>query len=1057
MNSRIITFYSYKGGTGRSMSLANTAWILASNGKRILVVDWDLEAPGLHRYFHPFLPDHELRSSPGVMDLVWEFATAAMDPATPDEPAWHERLAEIEPYAMSVEHAFPGQGTIDFVPAGRQDDLYSTLVTTFDWSNFYERLGGGGFIEALKRGMRERYDYILIDSRTGLSDTAGICTVQLPDMLVNCFSLSTQAIDGAEAVAASVHRQRAGDQPRMFPVPMRVDDGEQDKLESSRDYARAKFGRYLSHVPDPDGYWGDVEVPYKPFYAYEEILATVGDRPRQQDTVLAATERIVAHLTDQEITRLVTDLDEPGRRALLERFQRVGPLASDRLTPDRRRQPSSRVFISYSYDSIDHFEAVRELWFLLRGHGINALLDRAPGQRRPDWRPWQREQLLAADTVVVVPSPAYRRQPTDDVKDLREAYRTRPQRFVRVVLPGGTHEDLPDFLRGVASTRWAEVRALTAEGVEPLAELILRQVSAVRPSGSNLVTSRPTRNVRNTDPELVDAADALSYALIEEQHMEVRHRRLTDPYPLPLRWSLNSFLSADNGPMTSTSGDLLEETGDPFASLPSGRLVLVGPPGSGKTSAAILLTLRLLQNRTSLQPVPVLLPMASWDPTTQTLQDWIVDRLWVNHAVNRIGRGTAQRLVNEDLILPVLDGLDELPAPLRAAALEALRRSIPPDGMYVMTSRIAEYESSVLTTGRLPVRTTVLTLEPLHSGDVIAHLARNRLPNDMRWEPVLHSLLAQPSGPLARTLTQPLMLQLAVEIYRAPSAHPAELLEIPDEKSIHTHLLNALLPALYDPFPTSDRHDFSPFRARRWLTFLATHLERQQTHELTWWEIHRFFAPGRMRLLLGWFCALLTAPGLVLVYLTSTPLDAAFPDLRPTVAALTGAAFATVMLTVVRSPSPRRALRVLDRRFYPSLTRLTRPVDQATTSPRASLRADRRATLLPPLLTGSGLAAVLTGVTVPSEGFAASVLAGLLTFMVTTLLLMGLSLRSSASGRYAVTVLWLALRGQLPWRLMSFLDDAHRRGVLRRTGAAYQFRHRLLQQVLAEQAKSGKP
>ena len=53
--SRIITFYSYKGGVGRSMALANIAWILASNGKRVLMVDWDLEAPGLHRYFFPFL------------------------------------------------------------------------------------------------------------------------------------------------------------------------------------------------------------------------------------------------------------------------------------------------------------------------------------------------------------------------------------------------------------------------------------------------------------------------------------------------------------------------------------------------------------------------------------------------------------------------------------------------------------------------------------------------------------------------------------------------------------------------------------------------------------------------------------------------------------------------------------------------------------------------------------------------------------------------------------------------------------------------------------------
>lgn len=54
---RIITFYSYKGRTGRTMLLANTAWILASAGKRVLAIDWNLEAPGLHQYFHPFLID----------------------------------------------------------------------------------------------------------------------------------------------------------------------------------------------------------------------------------------------------------------------------------------------------------------------------------------------------------------------------------------------------------------------------------------------------------------------------------------------------------------------------------------------------------------------------------------------------------------------------------------------------------------------------------------------------------------------------------------------------------------------------------------------------------------------------------------------------------------------------------------------------------------------------------------------------------------------------------------------------------------------------------------
>src|SRR5436189_50223 len=78
---KIITFYSYKGGTGRSMALANVAWILASQGKRVLIVDWDLEAPGQHRYFHPFIQDKNLTSSEGLIDLVMRFEDAAIRPA----------------------------------------------------------------------------------------------------------------------------------------------------------------------------------------------------------------------------------------------------------------------------------------------------------------------------------------------------------------------------------------------------------------------------------------------------------------------------------------------------------------------------------------------------------------------------------------------------------------------------------------------------------------------------------------------------------------------------------------------------------------------------------------------------------------------------------------------------------------------------------------------------------------------------------------------------------------------------------------------------------------
>jgi hypothetical protein len=80
-SGKIITFYSYKGGTGPSMAVSNVAWILASNGYDVLLIDWDLEAPGLHRYLRPFLVDPELTSSPGVIDFVWDAARVNVTPS----------------------------------------------------------------------------------------------------------------------------------------------------------------------------------------------------------------------------------------------------------------------------------------------------------------------------------------------------------------------------------------------------------------------------------------------------------------------------------------------------------------------------------------------------------------------------------------------------------------------------------------------------------------------------------------------------------------------------------------------------------------------------------------------------------------------------------------------------------------------------------------------------------------------------------------------------------------------------------------------------------------
>jgi formylglycine-generating enzyme required for sulfatase activity/cellulose biosynthesis protein BcsQ len=341
---RIVTFYSYKGGTGRSMALANVAWILANNRKRVLVVDWDLEAPGLHRYFAPFLADAELLSTDGVIDFVLNYATEALTPAdgdtaihrnsaNADGQPWYRPWADLTRYAISLDFDFPEPGTLDLVPAGCQGPFYGDRVRSFNWQSFYDRLGGGEFLEETRRKIIEEYDYILIDSRTGVSDTAGICTIQMPDILVVCFTANNQAIEGAAAVAASVRAQSSHGPPRrgptrILPVLTRVDESEKSKLSRRQRYAQDLFSSVLNDpaasVGDSSAYWTKMQIPYIPFYSYEETLAPFGDQPRKVGDLLSAMERLAAFVTEGAVRESCQSLDQLMRQRILALYEGWG-------------------------------------------------------------------------------------------------------------------------------------------------------------------------------------------------------------------------------------------------------------------------------------------------------------------------------------------------------------------------------------------------------------------------------------------------------------------------------------------------------------------------------------------------------------------------------------------------------------------------------------------------------------------------------------------------------------------------------------------------------------
>jgi len=334
---QIITFYSYKGGTGRTMALSNVAWILAASGKRVLVVDWDLESPGLHRFFRPFISEGMLSGSGGVIELILAYENAARQAARRDPNAPgrlpHASYARVGQHAFSVLWEWEGGGTLDFLRAGRHNHEYSQSIAALNWDDFYEVLAGGFFFDALREDMKANYDYVLIDSRTGLSDVADVCTVHLPDTLVTCFTLSDQGIEGAAEVARLISRKTVPRQIRVLPLMTRIDLAEMKKAEIGRQVARQRFAGLPLGLTEQqrEAYWSRVEVPYRAFYAYEETLATFEDEPGKPNTLLASFEALTSHLTNGDVTGMpIIDRAERGR--VRAQFVRTAGVIDDEVT-----------------------------------------------------------------------------------------------------------------------------------------------------------------------------------------------------------------------------------------------------------------------------------------------------------------------------------------------------------------------------------------------------------------------------------------------------------------------------------------------------------------------------------------------------------------------------------------------------------------------------------------------------------------------------------------------------------------------------------------------------
>ncbi|MFJ9618821.1 NACHT domain-containing protein [Streptomyces noursei] len=357
---------------------------------------------------------------------------------------------------------------------------------------------------------------------------------------------------------------------------------------------------------------------------------------------------------------------------------------------------------------------------------------------------------------------------------------------------------------------------------------------------------------QNTGPAdgLDVAGKLLAQAVRSQWRAEERWRRVQDPGPLPLRWRVAPGL-ADRRTTTSHPQEAL---GSPeparivteYQQVQTGRLVVLGRAGSGKSVLAIRFVLDLLgAPDTPVRAVPVVFGLGSWNPATP-LRDWLAGQLQRDHpglaAAAPCGTSTlAAALLDDDRILPVLDGFDEIAPRLRHSALQALNDSTPMP--LLLTSRAKEFAAAVKATGRVLTGAAAVELTDLSPADLAKYLPhttiRTTSDNETNvWTPVLERLHGRhPSAQVLKdVLTTPLMVSLARAVYSdCPDRDPSALLvteRFRTARDIEHHLLDSYVPTLY--------RDLSAERLKRvlhWLGYLAHHLDQLHTPNLHWWQL----------------------------------------------------------------------------------------------------------------------------------------------------------------------------------------------------------------------------
>ena len=613
-------------------------------------------------------------------------------------------------------------------------------------------------------------------------------------------------------------------------------------------------------------------------------------------------------------------------------------------------------------------------------------------------------------------------------------------------------------------------------------------------------------------PELISrldrAAADLAAAVQRTWSREAAHRGLTAPLPIavPMRFA-DPRISAHPAQWASpagaavvvddpgAAGAMLTDIGTDVAVLydrvTTGRLVILGDPGGGKTGAAVLLLLALCAKRRPDGRIPVWFPLASWEPHIP-VEEWMSDQLATTYGIPIT---LARQLVNDGRILPFLDGLDEIPADRWLIAMAELR-SLDTTPL-VLTCRTVEYTAAVA--DRVLAAAAVVEVIPVDPATAAAYLTHSGAADAHRWDPLIAALDDPVSNPCQQVLRSPLMLSLARTLYQAPASDPAELTAYRTAAQLEDRLLDAFITAVYG----RDSADTTALDARRWLSFFADNLPTLGPGGIAWWRLPYCVPKWGLRIAAGlaaglaaalwagfvaWFSfGINTWPyvGLVIGLLAglagviagvpfSTPSQWRRPRWRDLAhglkagvrAGLVGGLVVALVSGITIGTELNEPLD-LEAVVNTGLTALSDGLvfgliivaaaglitafrqQRDTVTPLSAFRTDIKAVV------GVGVIGGLVGALAAplALGLTSNFWLGLTAALVFGLpvglgSILWLGLRRCSAWWYGVAVVFLARRGAIPVRSLRFLEDAYRRGVLRQTGMVYEFRHARLAQRL---------